>query len=73
MSSRFVQKNNYIELESVRLSYEFDQDWMRRARIEGFILSAYMNDICRFATIEDERGISYPFARSVSLSLTVNF
>lgn len=73
MSSRFVQKNNYIELESVRLSYEFEQDWMKRANISGFILSAYMNDICRFATIEDERGISYPFARSVSLSLTVNF
>ena len=73
MSSRFVQKNNYLELESVRLSYEFNQKWMEKARIQGFILSAYMNDICRFSTIEDERGISYPFARSVSLSLTVNF
>lgn len=73
MSSRFVQKNNYITLESVRLSYEFEGDWMERANISGFIVSAYMNDICRFATIEDERGISYPFARSVSLALTVNF
>lgn len=73
MSSRFVQKNNYIELESVRLSYEFQQKWMSKVGISGLILSAYMNDICRFSTIEDERGISYPFARSVSLSLTVNF
>lgn len=73
MSSRFVQKNNYIELESVRVSYEFQQKWMTKAGISGLIVSAYMNDICRFATIEDERGISYPFARSVSLSLTVNF
>ena len=73
MSSRFVQKNNYIELESVRVSYEFQQKWMSKVGISGLILSAYMNDICRFSSIEDERGISYPFARSVSLSLTVNF
>ena len=29
--------------------------------------------ICRFSTIKDERGISYPFARSVSMSISVNF
>ena len=42
-------------------------------RFSGLTVSAYMNDICRFSTIKDERGISYPFARSVSMSISVNF
>ena len=73
MSSRFVQDNNYIAIESVRLAYEFPQRWMERIRFSGLTVSAYMNDICRFSTIKDERGISYPFARSVSMSISVNF
>ena len=73
ISSRFVQDNNYIAIESVRLAYEFPQRWMERIRFSGLTVSAYMNDICRFSTIKDERGISYPFARSVSMSISVNF
>ena len=73
ISSRFVQDNNYIAIESVRLAYEFPQRWMERIRFSGLTVSAYMNYICRFSTIKDERGISYPFARSVSMSISVNF
>lgn len=73
ISSRFVQKNNYLTFESIRVGYEFDQEWMQKIGFSGMTLSAYMNDICRFSTIKDERGIDYPFARSVSFSLQVNF
>jgi len=73
MSSRFVQKNNFLTFESIRLSYEFNQAWMQKIRFSGMTISAYMNDICRFSTIKDERGIDYPFARSVSFALSVNF
>lgn len=73
MSSRFVQDNDYIAIESVRLAYEMPQTWMKRIGVSGMTISAYMNDICRFSTIEDERGISYPFARNVSMAVSVNF
>ena len=73
MSSRFVQKNNYLVLESVRLSYELPYQWIRKAKLSGLSLSAYMNDICRISTIKDERGIDYPFSRSVSFSVSANF
>ncbi len=73
MSSRFVQKNNYITFESIRVGYEFDHQWMKAIGFSGMTFSAYMNDICRFSTIKDERGIDYPFARSVTFSLSVNF
>lgn len=73
ISSRFVQKNNFITLESVRLAYEFEQRWMQKIHFSGMTVSAYMNDICRFSSIKDERGIDYPFARSVSFAISVNF
>lgn len=73
ISSRFVQKNNYLALESVRVAYEFSPEWMQKIHFSGMTVSAYMNDICRFSTIEDERGIDYPFARSFSFALSINF
>ncbi len=73
ISSRFVQKNNYLILESVRVAYEFSPEWMQKIHFSGMTVSAYMNDICRFSTIEDERGIDYPFARSFSFALSINF
>lgn len=73
ISSRFVQKNNYLVLESIRVGYEFEQRWMEKLRFSGMTVSAYMNDICRISTIKDERGIDYPFARSVTFAISVNF
>lgn len=73
ISSRFVQKNNFISLESARISYELPYEWLQKVYFSGLTLSAYMNDIFRFSTIENERGIDYPFARSVSFSISVNF
>lgn len=73
ISSRFVQKNNYITLESIRLGYEFDYKLMQKLKLSGMTLSAYMNEIYRFSTIKDERGIDYPFARSFSFALSINF
>ena len=37
------------------------------------VCRAYMNDIFRISTVKNERGLSYPFARSVSFSLGVTF
>lgn len=73
MSSRFVQKANFLSIESVRLAYELPQSWMKKIGFSGMTLGAYMNEICRFSVIEEERGINYPFARSVSLALSLNF
>ena len=31
MSSRFVMKENYLSIESVRLGYQFDSKWLKKA------------------------------------------
>lgn len=73
ISSRFVQKNNYISFESVRIGYELNPKWLDKLSISYLQLNAYMNDIARIGSIKNERGIDYPFARSISFGLNVNF
>ncbi|OQP51914.1 SusC/RagA family TonB-linked outer membrane protein [Niastella populi] len=72
-SSRFVQKNNFITGESINVSYQFNNEWVSKLGLSNLSVSGYMNDIFRIASIKDERGIDYPFARSVSFSLRANF
>ena len=67
------RKKNYLTFESIRVAYEFNHEWMQKIRFSGMTVSAYMSDICRFSTMKDERGIDYPFARSVSFALSINF
>lgn len=73
MSSRFVEKDNSIALESFRVGYEFDSAKLKTIGLHALRLNAYMNDIFRISSIKTERGISYPFARSVSFSLSAAF
>ena len=73
MSSRFVSVNNYLTIESIRLSYELPYTLMKKMGIQGMTFSAYMNDIARWATVKEERGTSYPFSRSISMALSLNF
>lgn len=75
-SSRFVMDDNEFYFSTVNLSYRLDgrkYNWMKRAGISSANLGLYMEDICRFSTVKMERGIDYPFSRSVSMSLNVIF
>jgi len=71
MSSRFVQKDNTLSLESFRIGYEFSPEVARSLGLSSLRLNAYMNDIFRISSIKMERGTSYPFARSVSFALSL--
>lgn len=73
MSSRFVMKNNYVSLESIRVGYEFKTEFIRRIGLSRLSVDAYMNDIARFSSVKSERGIDYPFARTLSFSLSASF
>ena len=74
MSSRFVQKDNQLVGESIQVGWQFHADsWIRHLSMQQLRVNLYMNDIFRLATTKAERGIDYPFSRSVSLSLNVSF
>lgn len=73
ITSRFVEEDNYFSLESARLGYSFVSDQLRSIGLESLSLNAYVNDIFRISSIKRERGIDYPYARSVSFALSFTF
>lgn len=72
-SSRFIQKENLIDLQSVYMSYDFKKDFIRKAGFQSLRTSITMNDIFRTSSVEIERGIDSPFARSITFSLQASF
>lgn len=74
ISSRFIQKDDYLSGESIRLGYRVtDRVWLKKAGLTGLGFNAYANEFFRISTIKAERGISYPFSRIYSLSLNLSF
>ena len=72
-TSRFVQREHFLTLRSLSFGYETDAPWvkkllMRRARVE-----LLANDLFYLSTVKRERGLDYPFARSVEMSLRLSF
>lgn len=74
-TSRFVQKNNYLNGESISFSYEVNNnEWMaKNLGVKTLRLTGYMNDFFRLETSKTERGVNYPFARSFSVGLNLSF
>ncbi|MBC9911525.1 SusC/RagA family TonB-linked outer membrane protein [Chitinophaga varians] len=73
MTSRFVQRENILAGESINMGYEFTNGMVKRWRMSYLRLNAYMNDIFRLSSITRERGIDYPFANTVSFSVSAGF
>lgn len=72
-TSRFVQKNNRLNLSSVSLYYEFPYRLIQRFKLSRLRASVYGSDLYNWSSIRIERGTSYPYARTVSFSLTATF
>ena len=73
MSSRFVRTENTFSGESIYIGYEYSGAWIKKIGAEGVTFRAYMNDIFRVSSFKEERGTDYPFARTVSFSLSLRF
>lgn len=73
VTSRFVQRENMLETASISLSYEFRAAQLKKIKLNTLRLSFYANDLLRFSTIKQERGLEYPFQRSFVFGLNVSF
>lgn len=73
ISSRFLQRENVLSGESISASYDIYSKKLARWGISSLRLQATMNDIFRISSVKEERGIDYPFARTMSMSLSVTF
>ncbi|MFN0257788.1 SusC/RagA family TonB-linked outer membrane protein [Pedobacter ureilyticus] len=74
ISSRFVQKENTLSSETLNIGYMFDkQPWIRKMGMQSLTLNLQANDFLYLSTIRRERGIDYPFARTIAFSLRASF
>ncbi|HMR19536.1 MAG TPA: SusC/RagA family TonB-linked outer membrane protein, partial [Sphingobacterium sp.] len=72
-TSRFVQKDDLLSLESISLYYRFKDSLSRKWGLSNTKVSIYSNDVFRLSTIRRERGLDYPFARSFTLQISTSF
>lgn len=73
-TSRFVEDYNTLTFSSLSLSYDFREcKFMRNSFLERLKATFYMNDLFTLSSVKTERGTSYPFARTFSFSLQLNF
>lgn len=72
-TSRFVQVNNYLTLQSLSVAYEFTPWQIRKLGLTRLRLELLTNDLFYLSSIKRERGLDYPYARSVEMSLRFSF
>lgn len=72
-TSRFAEIENFIDLQSMSLAYEFLPAQIRNLHIKRLRLELLMNNLFYISSVKRERGLSYPFTRSVELSMRISF
>jgi TonB-linked SusC/RagA family outer membrane protein len=74
VSSRFIQRDNYLRGESFKLTWNFTGDrWLDAVRLKDCSLSLSMSDFFNLYSVKLERGIDYPFQRTVAINLSARF
>ena len=72
-TTRFVQDRNELTLSSISVYYEFNEKILKKTGLARLRIGAFMNDAHTFSSVGIERGIYYPFARTLSLNLIGTF
>ena len=72
-ASRFIANENTLSGESISITYETSAKWLKRIGASSMTFGGYMNDIFYTSSVTNERGLDYPFARSISFSLGLRF
>ncbi|MCG8484815.1 MAG: SusC/RagA family TonB-linked outer membrane protein, partial [Clostridia bacterium] len=72
-TSRFLQRNNFVKLNSLSLSYDMGSNFCKKLKMSMCRLTFSMQDIFTFSTIKQERGIFYPFSRTFNFSVNLTF
>lgn len=74
MSTRFIADENTLQCTSLSLGYEnTTATWLRSMGLSSIYCRMYTNNLFRLSTIKEERGLDYPFSRSVSASIGLRF
>lgn len=73
-TSRFVMKDNVMELQSASLQYRWDSDWLnRQLHLTSVTFGVNMSDLFYWSSTRRERGINTPFSRNIQGSIKILF
>ncbi len=70
---RFVEKRNEIGLGSIRAGYEFTSATAAKLHMQQLGIHLTGNQLFHHCSADYQRGLLYPFARTVTLSLRATF
>lgn len=73
-TDRFVMKEKTFSLSSLSLEYIVPSEWSKRnLGIEYVAIGATVNEVFRWSTIKEERGLNYPYATNYVFNVTLRF
>ena len=72
-TTRLVQNNDFLRLQTLSLSYEVPKSNIEKYRLERAKIILTTSDLFRISTVKMERGTAYPFAQAFSLALNLTF
>ena len=74
MSTRFIADENTLQCTSLSIGYEnTTASWLRTVGLSSFYCRLYTNNLFRLSTVKEERGLDYPFSKSMSASIGLRF
>lgn len=68
-TSRFIGINNFIELSTLSVAYDFKPIDLKYLSLKNMRLEFMANDLFHLSTIRQERGLAYPYARSFEMTI----
>ena len=72
-TTRFVFDDNLLSLQTISASYDLPRKYAEKIKAERVKVNVSTTDVFRLSTIKQERGTSYPFARTFTAGLSVTF
>ncbi len=72
-STRFVQKENILELGGLTMGYNFNREVISKWGLRSLDISFNATSIFRLSTIKMERGTNYPYAHNYNFNLRIGF
>lgn len=72
-TSRFVQDYNMLQFTTMNIGYEFKRSTIAPLRLSMLRLEIGANDLFHVSSVKQERGLSYPFARTFTFSIQASF
>lgn len=74
-TTRFVQQEKTLSCQNINITYDFQyKAWLKKyVGMEVLTFTGNISDLFYWSTVRQERGLSYPFSRRFSLSLTAIF